>query len=218
MFFVDEFSFIKVMMDNKVLNPAFLHTLRQFSFEGKAGFIYAGTYDVDALLEDPAYGITGQLVGCKKAQVNEIDRTSTEELIQVLGNKLIFTEEAVKHIHMLSGDVPYFVQMICKYCGFYAVENKRAIIGYPELENVVQILTGERPACENSLVKSLPENVFQNNMFSPADPKEVWLNCRNCGRPRISQRFDQNWLTLLNCFAKRKFYQFVKMKNCRYTP
>ena len=173
MFFVDEFSFIKVMMDNKVLNPAFLHTLRQFSFEGKAGFIYAGTYDVDALLEDPAYGITGQLVGCKKAQVNEIDRTSTEELIQVLGNKLIFTEEAVKHIHMLSGDVPYFVQMICKYCGFYAVENKRAIIGYPELENVVQILTGERPACENSLVKSLPENVFQNNMFSPADPKEV---------------------------------------------
>lgn len=173
MFFVDEFSFIKVMMDNKVLNPAFLHTLRQFSFEGKAGFIYAGTYDVDALLEDPAYGITGQLVGCKKAQVNEIDRTSTEELIQVLGNKLIFTEEAVKHIHMLSGDVPYFVQMICKYCGFYAVENKRAIIGYPELENVVQILTGERPACEDSLVKSLPENVFQNNMFSPADPKEV---------------------------------------------
>ncbi|MBD5357683.1 MAG: hypothetical protein HDR88_11875 [Bacteroides sp.] len=173
MFFVDEFSFIKVMMDNKVLNPAFLHTLRQFSFEGKAGFIYAGTYDVDALLEDPAYGITGQLVGCKKAQINEIDRISTEELIQVLGNKLIFTEEAVKHIHMLSGDVPYFVQMICKYCGFYAVENKRTIIGYPELENVVQILTGERPAGEDSLVKSLPENVFQNNMFSPADPREV---------------------------------------------
>ena len=173
MFFVDEFSFIKVMIDNKVLNPAFLHTLRQFSFEGKAGFIYAGTYDVDALLEDPTYGITGQLVGCKKAQINEIDRTSTEELIQVLGNKLIFTEEAVSHIHMLSGNVPYFVQMICKYCGFYAVENKRAIIGYPELENVVQILTGERPAGEDSLVKSLPENVFQNNMFSPADPREV---------------------------------------------
>lgn len=173
MFFVDEFSFIKVMMDNKVINPAFLHTLRQFSFEGKAGFIYAGTYDVDALLEDPAYGITGQLVGCKKAQINEIDRTSAEELIQVLGDKLTFTEEAIKHIHMLSGDVPYFVQMICKYCGFYAVENKRAIIGYPELENVVQILTGETVGKENSLVKSLPENVFQNNMFSPADPREV---------------------------------------------
>lgn len=173
LFFVDEFSFIKVLMDNGVVNPAFLHTLRQFSFEAKAGFIYAGTYDVDALLEDPKYGITGQLVGCKKEQISEIDKESAEELIQVLGNKLVFTKEAVEHIHRLSGDVPYFVQMICKYCGFYAVENKRTIIGYPELEHVIRILTGEIAPKENSMVKTLPDNVFQNNMFSPADPKEV---------------------------------------------
>ena len=173
LFFVDEFSFIKVLMDNGVVNPAFLHTLRQFSFEAKAGFIYAGTYDVDALLEDPKYGITGQLVGCKKEQISEIDKESAEELIQVLGDKLVFTKEAVEHIHRLSGDVPYFVQMICKYCGFYAVENKRTIIGYPELEHVIRILTGEIAPKENSMVKTLPDNVFQNNMFSPADPKEV---------------------------------------------
>lgn len=172
-FFVDEFSFIKVLMDNSVVNPAFLHTLRQFSFEAKAGFIYAGTYDVDALLEDPKYGIQGQLVGCKKEQISEIDKHSAEELIQVLGDKLVFTKEAVDHIHRLSGDVPYFVQMICKYCGFYAVENKRSIIGYPELEHVIKILTGEFSPSESSLVKTLPDNVFQNNMFSPADPKEV---------------------------------------------
>lgn len=173
MFFVDEFSFIKVLMDNSIINPAFLHTLRQFSFEAKAGFIYAGTYDVDALLEDPKYGITGQLVGCKKEQISEIDKDSAEELIQVLGNQLVFTREAIDHIHRLSGDVPYFVQMICKYCGFYAVENKRSIIGYPELEHVIKVLTGEISSSENSLVKTLPDNVFQNNMFSPADPKEV---------------------------------------------
>ena len=173
LFFVDEFSFIKVLMDNSVVNPAFLHTLRQFSFEAKAGFIYAGTYDVDALLEDSKYGITGQLVGCKKEQISEIDKDSAEELMQVLGKQLIFTNEAVEHIHMLSGDVPYFIQMICKYCGFYAVENKRSIIGYPELEHVIKILTGEISSSENSLVKTLPDNVFQNNMFSPADPKEV---------------------------------------------
>ena len=169
-----------------------LHTLRQFSFEGKAGFIYAGTYDVDALLEDPKYGITGQLVGCKKEQISEIDSESATELIQVLHDKLIFTEEATNHIHKLSGDVPYFVQMICKYCGFYAVENKRAIIGYPELEHVIKILTGEMEANESSLVKALPENVFQNNMFSPADPKEVnvlissivYFNRDNVERPR----------------------------------
>ena len=94
-------------------------------------------------------------------------------MIQVLGDKLVFTKEAVDHIHRLSGDVPYFVQMICKYCGFYAVENKRSIIGYPELEHVIKILTGEISPSENSLVKTLPDNVFQNNMFSPADPKEV---------------------------------------------
>ena len=125
------------------------------------------------MLEDQKYGITGQLVGCKKEQVSKIDRDSAKELIQVLGEKLQFTDEAVNHIHRLSGDVPYFVQMICKYCGFYAVENKRAIIGYPELESVIKILTGEKEPNESSLVKTLPENVFQNNMFSPADPKEV---------------------------------------------
>lgn len=192
MFFVDEFSFIKVLMDNSIVNPAFLHSLRQFSFEGKAAFIYAGTYDVDALLEDPKYGITGQLVGCKKEQISEIDSESAEELIQVLGDKLQFTDAAVKHIHRLSGDVPYFVQMICKYCGFYAVENKRAILGYPELESVIKILTGEHEPVEFSLVKTLPENVFQNNMFSPADPKEVnvlissivHFNRNNIERPR----------------------------------
>lgn len=192
MFFVDEFSFIKVLIDNSVVNPAFLHTLRQFSFEGKAAFIYAGTYDVDALLEDGKYGITGQLVGCKKEQISEIDRHSAEELIQVLGDKLQFTQEAINHIHRLSGDVPYFVQMICKYCGFYAVENKRAIIGYPELESVIKVLTGEKESSDSSLVKSLPENVFQNNMFSPADPKEinvlissvVYFNRDNIEKPR----------------------------------
>ena len=192
MFFVDEFSFIKVLIDNSVVNPAFLHTLRQFSFEGKAAFIYAGTYDVDALLEDGKYGITGQLVGCKKEQISEIDKSSAEELIQVLGDKLQFTQEAINHIHRLSGDVPYFVQMICKYCGFYAVENKRAILGYPELEIVIKILTGEKESNDSSLVKSLPENVFQNNMFSPADPKEVnvlissivYFNRDNIEKPR----------------------------------
>ena len=192
MFFVDEFSFIKVLIDNSIVNPAFLHTLRQFSFEGKAAFIYAGTYDVDALLEDGKYGITGQLVGCKKEQISEIDRLSAEELIQVLGDKLQFTQEAINHIHRLSGDVPYFVQMICKYCGFYAVENKRAIIGYPELEAVIKVLTGEKETNDSSLVKSLPENVFQNNMFSPADPKEVnvlissvvYFNRDNIEKPR----------------------------------
>jgi hypothetical protein len=191
-FLVDEFSYIKVLMDNNIVNPAFLHTLRQFSLYGLAGFIYAGTYDIKALLKDPKYGITGQLVNAVEEQINEIDSDSAEELMNVLGNKLQFTKEAISHIHRLSGDVPYFVQMICKYCGLYAVEKKRTIIGYPELEMIVQVLTGETGKNVASLVKTLPENVFQNNMFSPADPIEVhvlvssisYINRNNKENPR----------------------------------
>ena len=169
-FLVDEFSYIKVLMDKNVVNPAFLHTLRQFSLNGLASFIYAGTYDIKELLKNQKYGITGQLVNAVEEQIAEIDSNSAEELINVLGDRLRFTKDAIAHIHKLSGDVPYFVQMICKYCGLYAVENKRSIIGYPELEIVIRVLTGETNGALSSMVKQLPENVFQNNMFSPADP------------------------------------------------
>lgn len=191
-FLVDEFSYIKGLIDNNTVNPAFLHTLRKFSLEGLASFIYAGTYDIKALLKDKKYGITGQLVNAIEQQIAEIDPSSAEELINVLGSKLRFTAEAITHIHKLSGDVPYFVQMICKYCGIYAVERKRSIIGYPELEYIVRVLTGETNSEQNSMVKTLPENVFQNNMFSPADPIEVnvlissfaYINRNNRENPR----------------------------------
>ena len=137
---------------------------------GLASFIYAGTYDIKELLKNQKYGITGQLVNAVEEQIAEIDSNSAEELINVLGDRLRFTKDAIAHIHKLSGDVPYFVQMICKYCGLYAVENKRSIIGYPELEIVIRVLTGETNGALSSMVKQLPENVFQNNMFSPADP------------------------------------------------
>lgn len=192
MFLVDEFSYIKVLMDKNIVNPAFLHTLRQFSLSGLASFIYAGTYDIKELLKNQKYGITGQLVNAVEEQIAEIDSDSAEELINVLGEKLRFTSDAISHIHKLSGDVPYFVQMICKYCGLFAVENKRSIIGYPELEHVIRVLTGETNGLPSSMVKPLPENVFQNNMFSPADPISAnvlissiaYLNRNNRENPR----------------------------------
>jgi hypothetical protein len=172
-FFVDEFSFIRTLIDKGTINSAFLHSLRQFSLTGLASFIFAGTYDIKALIKDPKYGITGQLVNAIEEQVNEINNESAEELMEVIDDKLSFTPEAVGHIKFLSGNVPYFIQIICKYCGYYASENKRRYIGYPELEKVVKILIGQEPSSSKSLVKKLPENSFQNNQFSPADPKEV---------------------------------------------
>lgn len=172
-FFVDEFSHIKVLLDNHIVNSSFLHTLRQYTFEGLASFIYAGTYDIKELVKDPKYAITGQLVNTVEEQINEIDSRSAEELMNVMGDKLIFSDEAIKQIHVLSGDVPYFIQIICKYCGYFAVEKKRKHIGYPELESVVRILTGEQEGTKDSLVKVLPKSIFQNNLYSPQDKKEV---------------------------------------------
>lgn len=172
-FFVDEFSFIKSLIDKQTVNAAFLHTLRQYSLDGLASFIFAGTYDIKALIKDPKYGITGQLVHAIDEQINEISDEAAQQLIEVINDKLSFTPEAISHIMFLSGNVPYFIQIICKNCGYYACENKRRYIGYPELEKVVQILIGQEPSYSNSLVKKLPENTFQNNQYSPADPKEV---------------------------------------------
>ena len=173
MFFVDEFSHIRILLDNHIFNTSFLHTLRQYSLEGLASFIFAGTYDIKELIKDPKYAITGQLVHTIEEQINEIDTKSAEELINVMKDKLSFTEEAIKHIHLLSGDVPYFIQIICKFCGFYAVEKKRRNIGKPELEDVIKVLTGEKEGEKDSLVKVLPKSIFQNNLYSPQDKKEV---------------------------------------------
>ena len=173
MFFVDEFSHIKILIDNHYVNTSFLHTLRQYSLEDLASFIYAGTYDIKELIRDPKYAITGQLVHTEEEQINEIDSNSAEELINVMKDKLSFTDEAIQHIHLLSGDVPYFIQIICKFCGYYAVEKNRRYIGKPELETVVKILTGEIEGEKDSLVKVLPKSIFQNNLYSPQDKKEI---------------------------------------------
>jgi len=173
LFLVDEFSFIKTLINENIVNAAFLHTLRQYSLNELASFIFAGTYDIKSLIKDPKYGITGQLVNAIEEQINEIDDKYAKELIEVMGDKLKFTPEAISHIQFLSGNVPYFIQIICKYCGYYAVENKRQYIGYPELEKVVKILTGRDEASTNSLVRNLSENIFQNNQYSPADSSEV---------------------------------------------
>ena len=170
---VDEFSYFKTLMDTGIINAAFLAAIRQYALNGLASFIFAGTYDIKVLIRDPKYGITGQLVNSIEMQINEIPEKDAEDLINVMGDKLIFSAEAIAHIHKLSGDIPYFIQMICKYCGYYAVEHKRRTIGYPDLENVIRVLTGESEEYSSLNVKCLPENVFQNNQYSSNDSPEV---------------------------------------------
>jgi AAA domain len=172
LFIIDEFSYIKDLMDRSILGPAFLAALREYSLTGLASFIFAGTYDIKKLITAEKYGITGQLVHAIEYQVDSIESAAAIELISVIEQKLSFTPEAIRHIQHLSGKIPYFIQIICKSCGDYAVENGRRHIGYPELEKVVRILTGEFEH-PNSIVSRLPPGKFQNNQHSPSDPKEI---------------------------------------------
>ena len=173
LFLIDEFSYIRTLIDKDILNAAFLHTLRQYSLDGKASFIYAGTYDVKSLIKDAKYGFTGAMVTAHDEEIGKIDPEPAEELMDAMQNDIVFTDDAKSRIHELSGDIPYFIQIICKNLGFFAVENKRKYIGYPELEKIVNILTGKEAQTRGSLVRELPENRFQNNQYSPLDPPEV---------------------------------------------
>ena len=173
LFLIDEFSYIRTLIDKDIINAAFLHTLRQYSLDGKASFIYAGTYDVKSLIKDARYGFTGAMVTAHDEEIGKIDPEPAEELMDAMHNDIVFTDDAKSRIHELSGDIPYFIQIICKNLGFFAVENKRKYIGYPELEKIVNILTGKEAQNRGSLVRELPENRFQNNQYSPLDPPEV---------------------------------------------
>ena len=171
---MDEFSHMKTLIKTEKLTSAFLHILRKYSFEGLASFMYIGTYDINDLLTDKVYGITGQFTHCINYQLNEIDEKPAKQLINVLGDKLIFTDEAQDYICRLSGQVPYFIQIICQNCGKYAIEKKRRFIGYPELIDVVKILTGEVEIYDDdSELERIPRNTFEDNQYSANDPDYV---------------------------------------------
>lgn len=170
--FVDEFSYIMDLMNKGTIGKPFLAALREYSLNGLVSFVFAGTYDIRKLVTDEKYGITGQLVHVIEYQVDKIESDDAESLITIIDEKLSFTPEAINHIKYLSGNIPYFIQIICKNCGEYAVEHKRRYIGYPELEKVIQILTGET-YIENTKITRLPTGIFQNNQYSTDDPTET---------------------------------------------
>ena len=171
---MDEFSHMKTLISSGRLTSAFLHTLRKDAFEGLASFMYIGTYDINDLLTDKQYGITGQLTHCISYQLNEIDKAAAKELMNILGDKLVFTEEAQDLICKLSGCVPYFIQIICQNCGYYAIDHKRRFIGYPELIEVIKVLTGETELYDDeSLIQRLTINTFEDNQYSAGDPDYV---------------------------------------------
>lgn len=171
-FLIDEFSYYKNFIDKKILETSFLANVRQYTFENLASFVFAGTYDIKELIKDVKYGITGQLVNIKEKIVSQIDEKSSIELIEVIKDKLIFTNDAIKHILFLTNRVPYFIQILCKYCGFYAIETNKKYIGFPEVEYVTKVLVGDVHKPKNSYLEILSDGTFMNNQDTPTDPEE----------------------------------------------
>jgi hypothetical protein len=173
-FLIDEFAYYKLLHDNGRLDQSFLAAIRQYALNGISSFIFAGTYDLKELIKNSQYGITGQLTNTVEKLISNIDVVAAKDLINVIKDKLEFTPEAIEHILFLSGRVPYFIQILCKNCGYYAVENNRSILGYPEIEIVVKTLIGEnRPPSEDSQITLLSAGTFQNNQYSPSDTHEI---------------------------------------------
>lgn len=172
-FLIDEFSYIINMINKKFIDSSFLAQLRTYALEGKASFIFTGTYDINNLVTDPKFGITGQFANVIKMKVSKINNQAAAELIHAMGDKLQFTELAVKYILELSFCIPYFIQIICYHCAKYALETRITYIGYPEVEEVVKVLTGEEDNDSESMIQRLESERFSNNLLSSADPPET---------------------------------------------
>lgn len=184
MIFVDEYSYMRDLIagHNKTWNlgVGFAQTLRDYSFTRKASFIYAGTYDVRDLVKDERYGcLGGAYTGYIQRHVSGIDREPAEELMRVMEPDVQFTREALDFVHTLSGDVPYFVQMICMNCAKYAIANHRRIIGFPELQYVADILTlHQKSTRKNYIVTPLSDTDFLGNLLDPTRKYEqLFYSC-----------------------------------------
>jgi tetratricopeptide (TPR) repeat protein len=171
-FLIDEFTIYRQMFDRGVLDASFLSRLRYFSInERVASFVYAGTYDLKALTSDPAYGITGQFVATDERQVGRISGEAARELVKVIEEQLYFSDTAVEDILFLSGHIPYFIQMICKNCVYYANQHETPSITPVELEAVVGLLASrEGRADRTSQIKPISAGAFTANVWSRSDP------------------------------------------------
>lgn len=171
-FLIDEFTYIASIKENRNIDvAAFLASLRKLAFDNLACFLYAGAYNLKSIVENPTYGLTGQLVNTIEEPVGPIEKEAAVDLLDVFAGKVDFTEGAVDKILSLSNRIPYFIQIICKNAAFYSLFIKENIIDEDEIELVTKILVGDSERIEGCLVEKIPAGVFQNNQYMPSDPK-----------------------------------------------
>ncbi len=168
-FMFDEFSWIKSVIE--IEGNDFLKSIREFAIEQKAGFIYAGTYDILDIIRNPELNPSGTFMNIDEYKIYNIkDPKEAEALMRVMEPQLQFTNPAINAIHEYSGDVPYWIQLICYQCAHYAISNNRPVIGSKELEDVVKGILGE----SNCLgVNKIADYIFEQQQILTSDPKET---------------------------------------------
>lgn len=170
---IDEFSYVRLMLKEGLIDATFISTLRNLALTGKACFVYSGTYDIKELPKEKEY-IAGQMNNTLPMPINEIEEQYANELIDACP-KIIFDERAKTYIRALSGCVPYWIQWICLACGKYAVARKHRHLGFNEVNDVVRVLTGEVQPGKGDTWESLDETNFHNNQVDPENIAEHQL-------------------------------------------
>jgi hypothetical protein len=171
---IDEFSFVRHILKQGLIDATFIATLRHLALEGKACFVYAGTYEIKDLPKEKDFGLEGQMTNTRAIHINEIDSFYADELIDAC--KLItFDNKAKAYIRALSGCIPYWIQWICLDCGKYAITNKRRYLGYNEVNHVIKVLTGEIQPLKNDTYVAIDEANFHNNQIDPENIAEHQL-------------------------------------------
>lgn len=170
---IDEFSFVRLMLKEGLIDATFISTLRNLALAGKACFVYSGTYDIKELPKEKEY-IAGQMNNTLPMPINQIEEQYANELIDACP-KIIFDERAKVYIRALSGCVPYWIQWICLACGKYAIASKHRHLGFNEVNDVVRVLTGEVQPGKRDTWESLDETNFHNNQIDPENIAEHQL-------------------------------------------
>lgn len=170
---IDEFSFVRLMLKEGLIDGTFISTLRNLALKGKACFVYSGTYDIKDIPEEKEY-IAGQMNNTLPMSINQIDEQFANELIDAC-QYIEFDEKARAYIRALSGCVPYWIQWICLDCGKYAMAHKKRHLGLNDVDYVVKVLTGEIFPSTNDTWEAIDEANFHNNQIDPNNIAEHQL-------------------------------------------
>ena len=178
LFMLDEFSFMQDIIKKGYINSAFLQYMRTISADKDlASFLFAGTYDIKQLIHDSKYNISGAFTYLREPDkpLFEISSEAAEELINMMQGQLDFSPAAMREIHRLTGDVPFWIQKICLNCAFYGVDNNKPDIGIQDLEAVVCKMTEElsKTSKKTDSIPTLTDGNFSQTQILDTDSEEM---------------------------------------------